>query len=150
VYTNTNYSFATGSRTTIWDKLDLTSGAISTWIADSNISEVVFVGPTNTSILYINATNEQGDGGVSLYTADANNLSGAQLVASLPAPYQGLKAVTTSSGNIHFLVYSLAYPNGTAYNPATAEVPASTARMYTSIYVRHWVRTTKIVAFHAC
>ena len=116
----------------------MTSGEISTWSTDSNISEFVFVGPSNTSILYINATNAAGDGGVSLYTADAADLSTASLVTSLPAPYSGLKAVSTESGDIHFLVYALAYPNGTAYNADTAETPASTARIYTDIYVRHW------------
>lgn len=122
----------------MWEKLNLTSGEISVWSEDTNISEVVFVGPNPTSILYINATNEEGDGGVSLYTGDADDLSTATLVASLPAPYQGLKAVATESGDIHFLVFALAYPNGTAYNPDTAETPASTARIYTDIYVRHW------------
>jgi len=113
----------------------LTSGEISTWTTDSNISEVVFVGPTNTSILYINGTNEEGDGGISLYTADAIDLSSASLVASLPAPFSGLKAVLTQSGSINFLVYALAYPNGTAYNADLAETLVSTARIYTSIYV---------------
>ncbi|KAK5943433.1 Dipeptidyl-peptidase 5 [Knufia obscura] len=138
VFSNSNYSFEEHESTTIWERLDLMSGEISTWSTDTNISEFVFVGPTNTSILYINATNEEGNGGVSLYTADAADLSTASLVASLPAPYSGLKAVATESGDIHFLVYALAYPNGTAYNADTAETPASTARIYTDIYVRHW------------
>ena len=73
-----------------------------------------------------------------MYTADANDLSTAILVGSVPAPLSGLKAVNTSSGDIHFVVFGLAYPNGTAYNEDTAEVAASTARIYTDIYVRHW------------
>lgn len=97
------------------------------------------MGPTPTSIIYINGTNAEEDGGISLYSADANALEDAKLIASLPAPYSGLKAVQTTSGDINFLVYTKAYTNGTAYNEATAETPASTARIYTSIYVRHWV-----------
>lgn len=50
----------------------------------------------------------------------------------------GLKAAITESGDIHFLLFGSAYPNGTAYNEETAEAPASSARIYTSIYVRHW------------
>lgn len=141
------------------------------------------MGPTSSSILYINATNEEGDGGISLYTADAADLASAVLVASLPAPFSGLKAVSTPSGAIHFLVNAKAYSNGTsptcpgpptstfplqlkgiwnwskkflraifnsiaemlklhvtgtAYNEDLAEAPASTARIYTDIYVRHW------------
>ncbi|KAL8647886.1 MAG: hypothetical protein Q9226_006244 [Calogaya cf. arnoldii] len=138
IYTSTNYSFEDKEATTVWQQLDLSSGAISTWSSDSNITEVVFVGPTNTTILYINSTNEAGDGGISLYTADATRLSSARLAASLPAPFSGLKAVATKSGDIHFLVYTQAYPNGTAYNEDLAEKPASTARIYTDIYVRHW------------
>ncbi|KAL9025215.1 MAG: hypothetical protein Q9196_005922 [Gyalolechia fulgens] len=138
IYTSTNYSFEDHESTTIWEQLNLRSGHVSTWSTDSNISEVVFVGPTNTSILYINATNEEGDGGISLYTADAANLGGASLVASLPAPFSGLKATSTRSGDIHFLMFAMAYPNGTAYNEDLAEAPASTARIYTDIYVRHW------------
>jgi hypothetical protein len=34
------------------------------------VSEVVWVGDTDDSILYINSTNEQIPGGVTLYTAD--------------------------------------------------------------------------------
>jgi dipeptidyl aminopeptidase/acylaminoacyl peptidase len=32
------------------------------------------------------------------------------------------------------------YPNGSVYNEALAETPLSTARLYDSIYVRHWDR----------
>ncbi|KAL8900159.1 MAG: hypothetical protein Q9207_005823 [Kuettlingeria erythrocarpa] len=138
VYTSTNYSFEDQEATTVWEQLNLRSGDISIWTTDSNISEVVFVGPSDTSILYINATNEEGDGGISLYTADAAHLESASLVASLPAPFSGLKAVTARSGDIHFLVAAQAYPNGTAYNEDLAETPASTARIYADIYVRHW------------
>ncbi|KAG6986433.1 hypothetical protein G7Y79_00087g101120 [Physcia stellaris] len=138
VYTKTEYSFEDQEATTEWERLDLISGQISTWSTDSNISEIVFVGPTSSSILYINATNEEGDGGISLYSADAADLASAVLVASLPAPFTGLKAVSTPSGAIHFLVNAKAYSNGTAYNEDLAEAPASTARIYKDIYVRHW------------
>ncbi|XXH03943.1 hypothetical protein Hte_010351 [Hypoxylon texense] len=138
IYTVSNYTFETAESASQWNKLDLKTGEISVWYAGSDISEVVFVGPTPTSIIYINGTNAEEDGGISLYSADANALEDAKLIASLPAPYSGLKAVQTSCGDIHFLVYTKAYPNGTAYNEALAPTPASTARIYTSIYVRHW------------
>ena len=102
---------------------------------------MVFVGDTNSSILYLNGTNEEDDGGVSLYSADANNLQGtAKLIASLPAPYSGLKAKKTCGGSINFLVYAKAWTtNGSAYNEQLSAKPLSTARIYTSVYVRHWV-----------
>ncbi|KAI0386857.1 alpha/beta-hydrolase [Hypomontagnella monticulosa] len=138
IYTVSNYTFGTRERSAHWNKLDLKTGEISVWYDGTDISEVVFVGPTPSSILYINGTNEEDDGGVSLYSADANDLASAKLIASLPAPYSGLKAAQTASGDIHFLVYTKAFPNGTAYNEASASTPVSTARIYTTTYVRHW------------
>ncbi|KAK1762719.1 Alpha/Beta hydrolase protein [Phialemonium atrogriseum] len=138
IFTVTNYSFSTSTHATAWKRLDLESGDVSLWHAGSDISEVVFVGPTTTSLIYINSTNEEGDGGVSLYYADAAALDHTSLIASLPAPYSGLKAAVTPSGDIHFLVYASAWPNGTAYNQRLSAKPKSTARIYSSTYVRHW------------
>ncbi|KAI2467525.1 alpha/beta-hydrolase [Annulohypoxylon bovei var. microspora] len=138
IFTVSNYTFETQGHSSQWNKLDLKTGDISLWHAGSDISEVVFVGDTPTSIIYINGTNAEDDGGISLYSADANSLDDAQLIASLPAPYSGLKAVKVPSGDIHFLVYTKAYPNSTVYNAQTASTPASSARIYTSTYVRHW------------
>lgn len=137
-----NYTFETKKRSSHWNKLDLKTGEISVWYEGSDISEVVFVGSKPTSIIYVNGTNAEDDGGISLYSADADSLEDAKLITSLPAPYSGLKAVQTASGDIHFLVYTKAYPNGTAYNEASASTPASTARIYTETYVRHWVSTS--------
>jgi hypothetical protein len=120
----------------------LKTGQITIWPAGGDISEVVFIDDTN--ILYVNGTNAEGDGGISIYSADVSGLDGATLIASLPAPLSGLKATKTSSGDIHFLLSAQAYPNGTAYNEAIAEASASTARIYTSIFVRHWVTNSCI------
>ncbi|EMR62940.1 putative secreted dipeptidyl peptidase protein [Eutypa lata UCREL1] len=138
LFTVSKYSFDTKETSSVWKKLDLATGDISVWYEGSDISEVVFVGSDPTSIIYVNGTNEEDNGGISLYSANALELEKAKLVASLPAPYSGLKAAQTDSGDIHFLVYSKAYPNGTAYNEALASTSASTARIYNSIYVRHW------------
>ncbi|KAI1814170.1 dipeptidyl-peptidase V [Poronia punctata] len=138
LFTVSNYSFETKEKASWWNKLDLKTGEITRWYEGTDISEVVFVGPEDTSILYVNGTNAEGDGGISLYAADANRLEAATLVASLPAPYSGLKAARTRNGDINFLVYAKAYPNGTVYNEELAEKPLSTARLYDSIYVRHW------------
>lgn len=62
----------------------------------------------------------------------------AYMVASLPAPLSGLKTAITESGDINFLVYGESYANGTAYNEKLHVAPLSSARIYDSIYVRHW------------
>jgi hypothetical protein len=131
LFTSTNYSFATGEASSVWNILDLSNGEVSVWADASEISEIVFVGDKPTSILYLNGT--------SLYTSDVADPDSATLVASLKGDFSGLKAAKTESGDIHFLLYSKAYPNGTAYVAAEAVEPKSTARIYDSIYVRHWV-----------
>jgi hypothetical protein len=50
--------------------LNIPSGNITEAPFSSEVSEVVWIGDTDTSILYINGTNEDIVGGVSLYTAD--------------------------------------------------------------------------------
>lgn len=137
LFTATSYSFETKETLSVWKRLDLKTGEISIWPASPDISEGVFIG--DTEILYINGTNEEGDGGISIYSADVSDLAGATFIASLPAPFYGLKAAKTDSGDVHFLLTAQAYPNGSAYNEALVETPASTARIYTSIFVRHWV-----------
>lgn len=56
----------------------------------------------------------------------------------MPASFSGLKTTITKNGDIRFLVYGQSYSNGTAYNAELASKPLSTARIYDSIYVRHW------------
>jgi hypothetical protein len=68
-------------------------------------------------------------------SSDINKLR--TLLGSLPAPYAGLKAAQAANGDIHFLMYCRAYENGTALNEELVEEPLSTARIYTSIYVRY-------------
>lgn len=118
--------------------MNLTSGAVSLLHSGGDIAEMVWVGASSTSVIYVNGTNEEDDGGVSLYSADVTAIDNASLIASLPAAYSGMKGVRTSTGDIHFLVNALSYPNGTVYNEQLAPVSHSTARIYTSIYVRHW------------
>lgn len=55
----------------------MTSGKVSLLYNGSDISEIVFVGPTPTSILYINGTNEEEDGGISIYAGDVNAIDQA-------------------------------------------------------------------------
>lgn len=136
--------------------MDLKTGELSPLYNGSEISEMIWIGPTNTSVLYVNSTNSEVDGSVELWASDTSSFdkrygngppSTIQCltetryqVASIPAPLSGLKATTTPDGSVNFLLNGQKYPNGTAYNEALAEKPLSTARLYDSIYVYHWDR----------
>ncbi|CAI6341316.1 unnamed protein product [Periconia digitata] len=139
VFSYSQYSFEEESNAHAWHLLDLKTGKISdTGINASEVSEIVWVPGSETGIIYINGTNEDAPGGVTLWMGDIKSPSSSKMVASLDAPYSGLKVANTSSGDLHFLVNAKAYENGTAYNPETAVTPKSTARFYENIYVRHW------------
>lgn len=46
--------------------------------------------------------------------------------------------MVTDEGDVNFVVYGDSTPDGEPYNPDQAEEPLSSARIYDSIYVRHW------------
>jgi hypothetical protein len=76
-FSSTNYSFETHEAQTVWNLLNLTSGEV-TFLADgSEISEIVWIGATPTSVIYVNGTNAEGDGGISLYSADVAAIENA-------------------------------------------------------------------------
>lgn len=61
----------------MWNLLNLTSGEVSLLFNGSDIAEMAWIGPTDTSVVYVNATNEEGDGGISMYAGDATALDEA-------------------------------------------------------------------------
>lgn len=63
----------------------------------------------------------------------------SSLVASLNAPFSGLKAAKTADGSLNFVLNTLAYwGNGSAYNPELAIKPKSAGQLYDASFVRHW------------
>ncbi|KAL2818260.1 Alpha/Beta hydrolase protein [Aspergillus cavernicola] len=136
VFSASQYSFESHESSAWWSLLDLRSGNITPLTNDSNVSEVIWL--TDSTLLYINGTNAQIPGGVELWVSDVTHFSAGYKAASLPAAFSGLKAVTTESGDINYVAYASSYPNGTAYNAELAAPALSTARIYDSIYVRHW------------
>ncbi|KAH8723749.1 Alpha/Beta hydrolase protein [Phaeosphaeriaceae sp. PMI808] len=140
LFSETKYNWTLAKSTTTWYFLDTETGNTTKAPFGSAVSGVVWVGDTDDSILYINSTNDKIPGGVTLYTADLSaNSFAPKLVASLGAPFSGLKAAKTKTGSINFVVSCLAYGNnGTAYNPDLATKAKSLGQLYSSNMVRHW------------
>lgn len=57
--------------------MNVTSGDVTLLYNGSDIAEMVWVGANSTSVIYVNGTNEEDDGGVSLYSADVTNIGSA-------------------------------------------------------------------------
>ncbi|KAF2010213.1 hypothetical protein BU24DRAFT_400960 [Aaosphaeria arxii CBS 175.79] len=139
LFDESQYSFEEEGRTVAWKLLNLETGEIKeSGFNTSEINEIVWIPGSETGIVYINGTNENIPGGVSIWVGDINDPSGSELVAELNAPFSGLKVANSTSGDLKFLVNALAYPNGTAFNPEFAATPKHTGRLYENIYPRHW------------
>jgi dipeptidyl aminopeptidase/acylaminoacyl peptidase len=139
LFSSTSYNWTTAKATTGWYFLDVESGNTTKAPFGSEVSEVVWIGETEDSILYLNSSNEAIPGGVALYTADLSTEFNPTLVASLGAPFSGLKAAKTADGSINWVANTLAYwNNGSAYNPELASKPKSAGQLYDANFVRHW------------
>ncbi|CEJ61117.1 Putative Dipeptidyl-peptidase 5 [Penicillium brasilianum] len=139
LFSSSEYSWETHKTSSTWNLIDLDSGKITVLTNDSNVSELIWLGTDDSRLLYINSTNADIPGGVELWISDTVSFEKSRYkAASLPAPFSGLKTAITKAGDINFLAYAQSYGNGTAYNEELATAPLSSARIYDSIYVRHW------------
>lgn len=75
LFSTSEYSFDTHSTSSWWSLIDLKSGKISQLTNDSNVSEVTWLGSSDSGLLYINGTNADTPGGVELWVADASNFA---------------------------------------------------------------------------
>jgi hypothetical protein len=75
LFSEQKYNWTTAKSTTTWYFLDTKTGNTTKAPFGSAVSEVVWVGDSDDSILYINSTNEKIPGGVTLYTADLSAAS---------------------------------------------------------------------------
>lgn len=72
IFSTSTYSFDEHESISQWKLMHIASGEISNLPAawGDEVSEIVWVGDTPTSVLYINGTNEDVPGGVTMWTAD--------------------------------------------------------------------------------
>ena len=70
VYSSDSYSFETQGSTTTWNLMRISTGEITKLPFEDEVSEIVWVGDTNISVLYVNVNKNDVPGGVTLWTAD--------------------------------------------------------------------------------
>ena len=71
VFSSSAYSFEEHSSATEWYLMRVSSGEITKLPFEDEVSEMVWVGETYTSVLYVNANKDGGTpGGITLWTAD--------------------------------------------------------------------------------
>lgn len=72
-FTATSYSFESHTASTVWNLMDLNTGEISLLYNGSEVSEMIWIGPRDTSVLYVNSTNSEVEGGVELWVSDTSS-----------------------------------------------------------------------------
>lgn len=70
VYSTDSYSFETHESTVTWNLIRISTGEITKLPFQDEVSEMVWVGNTDTSVLYVNVNKNDVPGGVTLWTAD--------------------------------------------------------------------------------
>lgn len=75
MFTETKFNWTSEKSSTSWYFLDTATGNVTKAPFGSAVSEVVWVGDTEDSILYLNSSNAEIPGGVALYTADLSGES---------------------------------------------------------------------------
>lgn len=70
MFSSSQYSFDTHSSSSSWNLIDLESGEVSPLTNDSNVAELIWLGSTDSGLLYINSTNAEIPGGVELWVSD--------------------------------------------------------------------------------
>jgi hypothetical protein len=71
IYSSDSYSFDEHSSTVTWNLMRISTGEITTLPFEDEVSEMAWVGDTNTSVLYVNVNKDGGTpGGITLWTAD--------------------------------------------------------------------------------
>ncbi|KAJ5151226.1 uncharacterized protein N7482_010478 [Penicillium canariense] len=139
LFSSSEYSWESHETSSSWNLIDLDSGKITLLTNDTNVSELIWLGSDDSGLLYINGTNADIPGGVELWVSNTASFDKLRYkAASLPASFSGLKTAITKGGDVNFVLYAQSYSNGTAYNEELASKPLSSARIYDSIYVRHW------------
>ena len=70
LFSVSDYSFENKTGSTAWHLIDLKTGKISDSGLSSDAGEVVWLPGTDTGIIYINGTNEETPGGVTIWIGD--------------------------------------------------------------------------------
>lgn len=84
MFSSSEYSWDTHSTSSSWNLIDLDSGKITVLTNDSNVSELIWLGSDDSSLLYINSTNADIPGGVELWVSDTASFEKSYVLPGSP------------------------------------------------------------------
>lgn len=134
VYTQSTYSFETHSKTAEIGVLDIVNGLTLTISKDVKASEPKWLG-IGYELVWL---KECDNGNTSFVVCDAGQPGKTYTAGTVPGPVSSLKLYVIKPGMVAVAVAGQANPDGTLYSPKDEPKSNSTARIYDSLFVRHW------------
>ncbi|KXT13799.1 hypothetical protein AC579_2341 [Pseudocercospora musae] len=141
LYTVSSYSFETHSKSTELRVLSVESGESQALGKDDDISDLNWLHDATFACL-----QAEKDGTTSLRIASVPaavpepklRQSHSYIAGNIPAPASNLKLKQLDEHNYAVVVSAPVSPDAAFYNPEKAAKTHSTAKLYSSLYVRHW------------
>ncbi|OCT50957.1 Dipeptidyl-peptidase 5 [Cladophialophora carrionii] len=134
LFTQSSYSFQTHARTSEIRALDLTQGTETTISKDAKASEPRWLG-TAYEVVWLKETE---NGNTNLVVTDATLPGKSYTAGTVPGPVSSLKLHVIQPGKVAIAVAGQANPDGNLFNPKDAPKSHTSARVYDSLFVRHW------------
>ncbi|KAJ9629262.1 hypothetical protein H2204_008902 [Knufia peltigerae] len=134
LYTQSTYSFESHSRTNEICVLDLTTAQSVCISKDPKASEPRWTG-TGHEVVWL---KECDNGNTCFVITDATLPGKCYTAGTVPGPLSSLKLYVIEPGKVAVAVAGKANPDGSLHNPKDVQKPRSSARVYDSLFVRHW------------
>ncbi|KAK3382332.1 Alpha/Beta hydrolase protein [Lasiosphaeria ovina] len=133
LYTVSSYSFESHSKTSQISVLDIASGQSQLLLEQKGISEPTWL--SDDDILYLRS-NDAGTTSLLVTSTSSHSTAGYEL-ALVDAAVSNIKVKKLANGSFALAFTALASPEGRLVKPEEQK-PYSTAKVYTSLFVRHW------------
>ena len=114
--------------------LKISDGSSKIITSDLKAAEPKWLGNSH-EILWL---KESENSNTSLIIANADDAGKSYVAGTVPGPVSNLKLHSVEEGRIALAVTGKANPDGSLFNPKSATASHSTAKLYDSLYVRHW------------
>lgn len=134
LYTQAVYSFDTHSKTNTICVLDITTGQTSIVSKDNKASEPKWLG-VGYELVWL---REGENGNTSFIIADASQPGKTYTAGTVSGPVANLKVYVIKPGMVAIALAGQANRDGSLHNPKDDQKPHSTAKIYDSLFVRHW------------
>ncbi|KAJ1331169.1 pre-mRNA-splicing helicase BRR2 [Microdochium nivale] len=136
LFTVTEYSFESHSRSYKIKVLDIKTGQSTVLSEDAACSEPTWL--TDSEYVFVRSCSDDS-GKTTLCVANATDPStGSRDIATFDGSVGNIKVKDVGDGTIAFACTAPTTPKGKLHNPANDKKQYSSARVYSSLFVRHW------------